>query len=184
MLIDYASWAESHNISFSAFEQHHISLETIRAIAAECAIEFRRGDILFIRTGLTREFEGMSLLDKHALNARKPLHAGVEATRDVLRWLWDTKFSAVAGDGLSWESYPSKTPDIFMHEWLLAGWGMPIGMYHVFPPVCGVRHSSRYFGIARAASWFGIEWTMLLTWLDCVKGSCSISNVFLACAKS
>lgn len=124
-----------HNISFSAFDQHHISLETIHAIAAECRIEFRRGDILFIRTGLTKEYEGMSLVDKHARNAKKPLHAGVEATRDVLRWLWDTKFSAVAGDGLSWESYPSKTPDIFMHEWLLAGWGMPIGNYHVFSHV-------------------------------------------------
>ncbi|KIY03201.1 uncharacterized protein Z520_01668 [Fonsecaea multimorphosa CBS 102226] len=127
VLIDYASWAEKNDITFSAFEQHHISLDTIHRIATQCRIEFRRGDILFVRTGLTREYENMTLAEKNALNARKPLHAGVEATTDVLRFLWDMKFAAVAGDNLSWESYPSKTPGIFMHEWLLPGWGMPIG---------------------------------------------------------
>lgn len=32
-----------------------------------------------------------------------PEHAGVEATTDVLRWLWDSGFAAIASDAISWE---------------------------------------------------------------------------------
>jgi hypothetical protein len=33
----------------------------------------------------------------------QPEHAGVEATKDVLRWLWDSGFAAIASDAISWE---------------------------------------------------------------------------------
>jgi len=54
----------------------------------------------------------------------------------MLRWIWDEGFAAVAGDAISFEVYPAKKsyprPDghvagFFMHEYLLAGWGMPVG---------------------------------------------------------
>lgn len=32
-----------------------------------------------------------------------PEHAGVEGTLDVLKWIWNTGFAAVAGDAISWE---------------------------------------------------------------------------------
>lgn len=32
-----------------------------------------------------------------------PKHAGVEGTMDVLKWIWNTGFAAVAGDAISWE---------------------------------------------------------------------------------
>lgn len=32
-----------------------------------------------------------------------PKHAGVEGTMDVLKWVWNTGFAAVAGDAISWE---------------------------------------------------------------------------------
>lgn len=33
----------------------------------------------------------------------KPKHAGVEASMELLEWLWDSGISAVAGDAISWE---------------------------------------------------------------------------------
>lgn len=75
-----------------------------------------------------------------------PQHAGVEGTMDVLKWVWNTGFAAVAGDAISWEVsdcakwvvfqlltpslqvYPPPSGTILMHEYMLAGWGMPIGM--------------------------------------------------------
>lgn len=60
-----------------------------------------------------------------------PKHAGVEATPEVLKWLWDTGFAAVAGDTLSWEVYPPQG-DMFLHDILLAGWGMPIGKFEIY----------------------------------------------------
>lgn len=44
----------------------------------------------------------------------------------MLEWLWDSGFAAVAGDAVAFEAFPSKT-DFYLHEYLLAGWGCPIG---------------------------------------------------------
>ncbi|KAJ4406017.1 hypothetical protein N0V91_004901 [Didymella pomorum] len=52
---------------------------------------------------------------------------GVEATDDVLRWIWDEGFAAVAGDSVAWEVFPPSKLEPVLHEYLLAGWGMPIG---------------------------------------------------------
>lgn len=53
---------------------------------------------------------------------------GLEANEAMLSWLWSHEFSAVAGDQPAFESLPfDLTNQYWMHEWLLAGWGMPIG---------------------------------------------------------
>lgn len=66
-----------------------------------------------------------------------PKHAGVEGTEEMLRWIWNSGFAAVAGDSIPFEAYPPRAAyardgstsvaGLFMHEVLLAGWGMPIG---------------------------------------------------------
>ncbi|KAL2380073.1 hypothetical protein RJZ90_004839 [Blastomyces dermatitidis] len=129
VLIDYASYASKKGIKYSTFSTHQISLSDILEIAADCNLTFKRGDILFIRIGVTNEWDNVMTDDqKRAYSVNpKPEHAGVEATTEMLRWLWDTGFSAVAGDAISWEVYPPQNPDIFLHEYLLAGWGVPIG---------------------------------------------------------
>jgi len=44
----------------------------------------------------------------------------------MLEWIWDSGFSAVAGDAISFEVYPDQG-GLSLHEYLLAGWGVPIG---------------------------------------------------------
>jgi hypothetical protein len=129
VLIDYASWAERKGIEYSTFSQHQITLADMLEIARECDITFRKGDILFVRLGMTKEWEhGMDEAAKKAYAAStSPKHAGVEGTLDMLKWLWNTGFAAVAGDAISFEVYPPPPGGIMMHEYILAGWGMPIG---------------------------------------------------------
>ena len=49
----------------------------------------------------------------------------------MVRWLWEHQFSAVAGDAPSFERAPIRgahaDPNFNLHEWVLAGWGTPIG---------------------------------------------------------
>lgn len=60
---------------------------------------------------------------------------GVEPTKNFLEWLWDNQFAAVAGDSPSFERSPvgkgakeeDDPPPVVLHQWLLGGWGMPIG---------------------------------------------------------
>ncbi|RMJ28804.1 putative cyclase [Aspergillus sp. HF37] len=127
VLIDYATWAEKRGINYTTFSTHQASLRDILEIAQECNITFQKGDILFVRIGATKEWDTMTDAQKQKYsNNRNPEHAGVEATTDVLRWLWDTGFAAIAGDAISWEVYPPQS-EVFLHEYVLAGWGMPIG---------------------------------------------------------
>ena len=68
------------------------------------AIEFRKGDILLVRSGTTKEWDNMSMTDKAAYGAAgSPSHAGLEATEDMLRFLWDSGFAAVASDTFTFE---------------------------------------------------------------------------------
>ncbi|VUC32450.1 unnamed protein product [Clonostachys rosea] len=129
VLIDYASWAEKNGIKYTTFSQHEIKLSDILAIAKECAITFMKGDILLVRLGLTKEWErDMDVEAKKAYAAStSPKHAGVEGNLKMLKWIWNTGFAAVAGDAISFEVYPPPPGGILMHEYMLAGWGMPIG---------------------------------------------------------
>ena len=60
---------------------------------------------------------------------------GVEPTEEIVEWLWENQFAAVAGDSPSFERSPvgqgereeDAPPKVVLHQWLLAGWGMPIG---------------------------------------------------------
>ena len=99
-------------------------------IARDCNITFQRGDIVFVRTGFTREWDAALTAEAKKAYAENPAsmaHAGVEATEEVLRWLWNEGFAAVAGDSVAWEVFPPSKPEPILHEYLLAGWGMPIG---------------------------------------------------------
>ena len=139
VLLDYARWADTHGIEYSTFSNHYVTLDTLKKIACEQGVVFQRGDVLFVRIGVTREWDGkMGAEDKLAYaRCKEPQHAGVEGTEDMLRWIWDSGFAAVAGDAISFEVYPrqeryrrpdgSEAPGMLLHEYLIAGWGMPVG---------------------------------------------------------
>lgn len=108
-MIDYATWAEKRGIKYSTFSTHQVRLTDILEIAKENHITFQKGDILFVRVGVTKEWDTvMTDAQKQAYSDNSsPEHAGVEATEDVLRWLWDSGFAAIASDAISWEvRYP------------------------------------------------------------------------------
>lgn len=129
VLIDYASWAEKKGIEYTTFSTHTVTLSDIKQIAAECDITFKKGDILLVRIGVTKEWEQVMDIEakKAYATSTNPEHAGVEGSTDMLRWIWDSGFAAVAGDAISFEVWPPHPAGVLMHEYLLAGWGMPIG---------------------------------------------------------
>jgi hypothetical protein len=52
---------------------------------------------------------------------------GVESCEEMVKWIWENQFTAVAGDMIAFEALPFQSKDYWLHEWLLAGWGLPIG---------------------------------------------------------
>jgi hypothetical protein len=97
------------------------------------ASTFRRGDILVIRSGYIAQYTEMSDSKCAHLNEAyktpKPANIGVKPSEELLQFLCDTAIAAVCGDSRSFEVWPCKADDEewHLHEWLLAGWRMPIG---------------------------------------------------------
>lgn len=134
ILLDYAAWAAAHSVPLTPFETSSIPLSTIKQLLAETGVQTRPGDILFVRTGFTAEYNKLSPAEEEAIARRpEPAFAGVENGEATLRWLWENQFAAIASDAPAFEPAPILHPgapvDFTLHQWCLAGWGMPIGEY-------------------------------------------------------
>jgi hypothetical protein len=128
VLLDYAGWAEAKGHDVKCFETQSIPVSVLQDVATSQKTTFRPGDILFIHTGWTRAYERLSSAECQQLaDYTAPPVIGVESSESMLRWIWDQSFAAVVGDMPSFEAYPCQNSDFFLHEWLLAGWGIPIG---------------------------------------------------------
>ncbi|KAK9441698.1 hypothetical protein VB005_06340 [Metarhizium brunneum] len=128
VLLDYAAWADANEVQITPFETVSFPVSTLEKVAAAQGTSFKEGDILFIRTGWTRGYQKLSAGDKAAVAATQPPPSiGVESSEETLRWLWDKGFAAIAGDHPAMEAWPCQNLDFQLHQWVLAGWGMPIG---------------------------------------------------------
>lgn len=107
-------------------------LSEIKAIIADKGIQTRHGDILFVRVGFTAQYNALPLEAQQSFPNRQPGGLlGMEATQDSMRWLWENRFAAIASDAMGFERGPAtgphNNPDLSIHQWALAGWGMPLG---------------------------------------------------------
>ncbi|ODV84120.1 hypothetical protein CANARDRAFT_8798 [[Candida] arabinofermentans NRRL YB-2248] len=130
ILLDYKRYClETKNeMGYKCFEGFEITYEEVKDLIDYYNIKIEKGDILFVRTGLIEEWNEMSIDDKKSYSINGPWkHTGLQASEDMLRFLWDSQFSAVASDSIGFETYPCTNPKYSLHYHLLAGWGVPIG---------------------------------------------------------
>ncbi|KAJ3555255.1 hypothetical protein NPX13_g10392 [Xylaria arbuscula] len=142
VLIDYKEWAENKaraegktgdDAVAHPLDGHRITVEEIETIAKDQGVEFKRGDILIVRTGLTEYLQAPTPEVFAKLAGQKI--SGVHGTVETARWLWNKHFAAVAGDAWAFEALPplkedgeiASHVDLVLHPWLLAMFGMSIG---------------------------------------------------------
>ena len=129
VLLDWRAYAIRKGIRYSPFSYHAIPLTELQEVAAAEGVTFRPGDILFVRSGWTEEYQKLTENEQEQLASRhQRTFVGVEASRDMMKWHWDQQFAAVAGDTNAYEAWPpNKVLGVSCHEVFLSGWGMPIG---------------------------------------------------------
>lgn len=132
VLIDYYAWTQKQGVAVNAFESCAITLDDVKKVMQDCQIQLQKGDILFIRSGFTAAYNKLSEDERRSLAQRpSPDFIGLESSRTVLKWMWEQQFAAVAGDAPSFERAPVRgshmDPEHHFHEWVLSGWGTPIG---------------------------------------------------------
>ncbi|KAF9881015.1 hypothetical protein CkaCkLH20_01165 [Colletotrichum karsti] len=127
VLVDYHSWRLSQNKPYDPFAHDSIPASDLKACLKAQGTEVRFGDILFTRTGFMAAHATKTPADLQTYRVAEPqVFSGVAQSEETIRWVWEN-FSAVAGDQPTFECWPRRDPQYWMHEIFLGGWGMPIG---------------------------------------------------------
>ncbi|KFY33478.1 hypothetical protein V494_07575 [Pseudogymnoascus sp. VKM F-4513 (FW-928)] len=145
VLLDYWTFAQENGINYDPYDYHAIPLPSLVACGKAQGIDIRPasqggdiqiGDILLIRSGFVSTYNRLGPSERAAAALRPHVHgpedgmrwAGVSGEDEMVDWLHDSYFAAVAGDAPSFEAWPSMRADGGMlHEYILALWGMPLG---------------------------------------------------------
>ncbi|KAK9477813.1 hypothetical protein V1514DRAFT_333056 [Lipomyces japonicus] len=130
VLLDYATWAEEQGIKYSTFDSHAIAHADLLKVAERFNVKFEPGDLLFVRIGLTKEWLSHDAKWKRDIQVRtQARYAGLAQSTELMRWIWNNHFTALASDSVSFEVYPNpiQDPALSVHQTCLAGWGVPIG---------------------------------------------------------
>ncbi|OCK78504.1 hypothetical protein K432DRAFT_301852 [Lepidopterella palustris CBS 459.81] len=126
ILLDFVRYAERKGIEYSAVTNYAISLEQLKEIIEEEKVTIRQGDILIVRSGLSKWIRASTPENGDPWVGNK--HIGVNPTAELLEWIWNNNFAAVAGDAVAFEACPAPDGSFMkLHEACLPGWGMPIG---------------------------------------------------------
>ncbi|KAI0153899.1 putative cyclase-domain-containing protein [Pestalotiopsis sp. NC0098] len=142
VLIDVKAWHEAKakaegktgaEAVFHPLDGHRITAAEMEAVARDQGVEFRRGDVLIVRTGQTEVFEDPQPDDLAKLTNFQM--AGVHGNLETVKWLWNKHFSAVASDNSAFEALmpvnedgsPAAMNELVLHPWLLSMFGMSIG---------------------------------------------------------
>lgn len=150
VLIDYWRYCQKHNKTYDPTTTYRISLSELLACAKEQGTTFKYGDILIIRSGYIYHY---NRLDQEARAAIKGegiydfTFVGVKVDDEMLDFLHDNYFAAVAGDAPAFESWPS-AGGTNAHTFLLPCWGCPIGeMFDLekLSEVCEKRNRYHFF---------------------------------------
>ncbi|KAF3025869.1 hypothetical protein E8E14_014806 [Neopestalotiopsis sp. 37M] len=134
VFVDWYSWALKNHKTVDTFTSYAVPFSEIVQALKDQGLSldvFRPGDVLVIRFGYLAQYEAMADGRRDELDqqyqTRKPDNIGIQPSCELLEFLWDRKLAAVAGDSRSFEVWPCTEEQWHLHEWLLAGWGMPIG---------------------------------------------------------
>lgn len=146
VLLDYRAYANSQGIKYDSATKHAISYDDLVATGKSQGIDIRPacqggdiqiGDILFVRAGFVEDYYARSTEANAAIGHRDfamegtdseiQTWAGLDQSEEIITWLHDCYFAAVAGDGPTFECFPPPAHNKGLHGYILALWGMPLG---------------------------------------------------------
>ena len=135
ILIDYWAYVKRHGKAYDATGGASITYDELMACLAEQSqlskqtIDFRKGDMLLIRSGFTHNYVKLSEdQERKSAHTTPAKTCGVAQDERMLQFLWEKQMAMVGGDSPAWECLPPVPSANFLyHEVLLAGWGCPIG---------------------------------------------------------
>lgn len=104
VLVDWKRYVEEvrGQKEWHPLDGYKVTVSDLEEAAKHFGVEFRSGDVLVVRTGLTSILESPTPEDFARMANSKM--AGVEGSEETARWVWNKRFAAVAGDAIAFEA--------------------------------------------------------------------------------
>jgi hypothetical protein len=151
VLLDFAGWATTQGLNFSAFSNYSITTAQLDQVAQWQGLTqdwSSPGDMLFVRTGWLEQYNALSPIDQYTVPRQKDGPGiGILASDETLRWLWEKKLALVGADNPAFESLPfDKDIDGVprsLHQVFIGGWGQSILEFLDLEDLASALHSQR-----------------------------------------
>lgn len=110
VLLDWAGYADAHNITYDAFSAKAVTPAEWDAVAEWQGLKgnwSKPGDILITRTGWLKKFNTLNATEAETLPwLFSGESVGFEASDESAQWLWEKKLALVGADNPAFESLP------------------------------------------------------------------------------
>src|SRR6202012_3454910 len=99
VLIDAAGYRRSQGKEVKPFDNEPYKLDELKAALAAQAGKIRPGSVLLVRTGWMEAYQKLSPEQQKAMAPREVMRAiGVDSSRAMVEWLWDSRVAAIGCD--------------------------------------------------------------------------------------
>lgn len=137
VLIDAFGFRKKQGRAVNPLAKEAYTLEELKAALSSQGTTLTPGSILLVRTGWLESYEGLTPDEKRAIAPMDKLSAmGVEASREMAAWLWDSRVAAIGTDCPAVESVPIDFMDEgALHYRALPLLGLPLGELFILAPL-------------------------------------------------
>ena len=137
LLIDAFGFRKAQGRPVNPLARDVYTLEELKAALWHQGSALKPGTILLVRTGWMESYEKSSEAEKRAFAPIETLRcAGIEASREMVAWLWNNRVAAIGTDCPGVEAIPFDfTDEGALHYRALPLLGLPLGELFVLEPL-------------------------------------------------
>jgi len=145
LLLDAYGYRKAKGIPANPLTRDVYTLAELKAALEHQGSTLKPGTILLVRTGWMESYEAATVEERRALAPIDKLRcAGIEATREMVAWLWNRQVAAIGTDCPGVEAFPFDfTDEGALHYRALPLLGLPLGELFILAPLaedCAADH--------------------------------------------
>jgi kynurenine formamidase len=153
LLIDAFGFRKAQGRPVNPLERDVYTLAELKAALKHQGSALQPGTILLVRTGWMESYENATAEEKRALSPAEKLRcAGIEASREMVAWLWNNRVAAIGTDCPGVEAFPFDfTDEGALHYRALPLLGLPLGELFILAPLaadCAADHRYEFMVVS------------------------------------
>jgi kynurenine formamidase len=153
VLIDAVKYRAEQGRPIQPLSRDVVTLDDLQGALAAQKTSLQPGSVLLVRTGWMEAYEASSDAEKKAMAPMDKLKSvGVEPSRALVEWLWNSRVAAIGTDTPAAEPWPWNLTDAeALHHRALPLLGLPLGEQFVLKPLaedCATDGAYEFFLVA------------------------------------